>query len=304
MRIRTCLTTALLALAGVGHPVAAQMRIARNVLSTYLVDSVPRTSFVMRTRPFIEAQRGFRSAGDEQAWNLKVGTTTDLFHVGPDIAVALDVGFELTANPHNVTRFNPRAIFLEPGLVVAYRLRGFELQGSVFHRCRHDVDNLDPPNDVARPRDSTRFRREIVLAGERAGVLSPVMHVTGRASVRLWASAEVYTVGLEARSLTVGTPYNASSTRGAASLGGTGSLDLSPRMAVYARGFGSVVSYDGDGGVHAGWRVEPGIHVRGSHGAVDLFVATEHAFDDYSVRGPQPVTMWSVGMRIGDARFF
>ena len=298
------LVIAVLTFGALAQPLPAQMRIARNVLSPYLVDSLPGTAFVLRTRSFIEGQRGFRSAGDEQAWNLKVATITDLFHIGTDFAVALDVGFELTANPHNSTHFNPRALFLEPALTVAYRLHGFELQGSVFHRCRHDVDNLDPPNDVAQPRDTTRYRREIVLGGGRVGVLSPSMRVGHAATARWWASAESYTVGLEERSLTVGTPYNSTKARGAVNLGGSATLEVATRTALYARGFTSLVSYKEGGGVRTGWRLEPGVRMRGSHGTVDLFAAAEHAFDDYSVRGPQSATMWSFGMRIGDHRFF
>ena len=125
-----------------------------------------------------------------------------------------------------------------------------------------------------------------------------------RASARWWASAESYTVGLEERSVTVGTPYNSTKARGAVNLGGSATLEVATRTAVYARGFSSLVSYKEGGGVRSGWRFEPGVRVRGSHGSVDLFAATEHAFDDYSVRGPQSATMWSFGMRIGDHRFF
>lgn len=277
--------------------------------ATDTLTTAASTALVLHTTSFAEMSRGYGSLGEEGAWNVKLAGRMHIARLSRRTRLALDLGAELTANPYNGTGFNPRAIFAAPGLTVMHRSDFAEWAVTVFHRCRHDVDNLDARDDRETATDTTRLKRVIVLSGLRLGVATRAFRVSGT-DVRGWtarasSSVESYPVRYETRGSRTRTPPDWRDAQGALRLGGIVERAGAGMVAPYARGFATLVRFrDAGRGVQSGARIEPGLRVNGERGSAEVFTAVERTFDDLSVVGPQPSTVVSIGLRIGDRGFF
>lgn len=58
-------------------------------------------------------------------------------------SITFQTGIEFIADPNNDIRFNPTAIFWEEGLLFTQKLSNSFFQVGYYHRCKHDIDNLD-----------------------------------------------------------------------------------------------------------------------------------------------------------------
>lgn len=316
-RVVVCAVAAVVLVLSIAAPAAAQMHVTRNVgdgrydatVADSLAANARPAALVMRTSAYADLSRGYGSIGDEGAWNVKLAARIDIARLTRRTRLALDLGAELTANPYNTTRFNPRAIFAEPGLTIMHRSDFAEWAVTVFHRCRHDVDNLDARDDRDTATDTTRLKRVIVLSGLRLGLATRAFRVSGTDvrgwSARAWSGVESYPVRYETRGSPARTRPDWRDAQGALTLGGIVERTSAGSIAPYARALTTLVRFRGAGsGVRSGARIEPGMRVRGERGSAELFTAVERTFDDLSVVGPQPSTVLSIGLRFGDRGFF
>jgi hypothetical protein len=77
------------------------------------------------------------------AWYQKLGAFAEFFRISDKQSLALLSNIEFIADPHNDINFNPRAIFWEEAFLYSLRTgKGFWQLG-YYHRCKHDIDNLD-----------------------------------------------------------------------------------------------------------------------------------------------------------------
>ncbi len=81
----------------------------------------------------------------DRAWNIFFGQSIDLYRWSSFGSVSFQAHQEITANERNDISFNPRSISWEEELIVRglASIYGTYTSLSVFHRCKHDVDNSD-----------------------------------------------------------------------------------------------------------------------------------------------------------------
>lgn len=77
------------------------------------------------------------------AWYQEIGVYFEIFRRGNRSSLAVTSQIEFIADPDNDIRFSPRSIFWEEGLLYTSYRGGFFLQAGYFHRCKHDIDNLE-----------------------------------------------------------------------------------------------------------------------------------------------------------------
>lgn len=86
---------------------------------------------------------GYLSGDREHAWIQRIGALVELVRIGDRSSLAFASEIEFIANPDNDIRFNPRAVFWQEGLLFTYKAGQSFWQLGYYHRCKHDVDNLD-----------------------------------------------------------------------------------------------------------------------------------------------------------------
>jgi len=77
-----------------------------------------------------------------QAWYQDLTGFIELLQKG-NTSIIFQTGIEFIADPDNDIRFNPTAIFWEEGLLFTQKLSNSFFQAGYYHRCKHDIDNLD-----------------------------------------------------------------------------------------------------------------------------------------------------------------
>jgi hypothetical protein len=80
---------------------------------------------------------------DSHAWYQKLGGFAEIFRISDRKSLAVLSNIEFIADPHNDINFNPRAIFWEEALLYSFRTGKDFWQIGYYHRCKHDIDNLD-----------------------------------------------------------------------------------------------------------------------------------------------------------------
>ncbi len=97
------------------------------------------------TRLFAEFGRYSNGSGPHHRWNAKTGGWFEIARWDSSWSIAMIGTMEMVADAFSDIGFNPRAIFWEEGLLATARLgQGTALQFGYVHRCKHDIDNLEP----------------------------------------------------------------------------------------------------------------------------------------------------------------
>ncbi|GIV55281.1 MAG: hypothetical protein KatS3mg040_0049 [Candidatus Kapaibacterium sp.] len=86
---------------------------------------------------------GYLSGDREHAWIQRLGALIELVRMGERSSLAFASEIEFIANPDNDIRFNPRAVFWQEGFLFTHQIGTSYWQLGYYHRCKHDVDNLD-----------------------------------------------------------------------------------------------------------------------------------------------------------------
>ena len=265
----------------------AQMNVDRNLNAGAFPDSVRSGTFFAATHAFTELQRGSGSVGEEQRWDVKAGLTIDLARWRPHGGLRFSMNAELLANPYSVTHFNPRGVYFEPVFGVAERLGGLDWELSAFHRCRHDVDNIDPPNSA--DINGTRYKRDLILSGWLLGVSTQPTSLGHRMTSVLSGRVEAYPVRSEERRPVDLTGPLWNHAVASATIGGRLGRRLTNTIEPYVRGWTTMVVFraprQADASSNRSYfteRAELGARFAGVGGNIDGFVAYERTFDDLS----------------------
>jgi hypothetical protein len=97
------------------------------------------------TRLFAEFSRYSNGSGAHHRWNAKTGGYFEIARWDSSWSIAMVGTMEMVADPFSDIGFNPRAIFWEEGLLASRRLgERSALEFGYVHRCKHDIDNLEP----------------------------------------------------------------------------------------------------------------------------------------------------------------
>lgn len=267
-------------------------------------DTSAATGFLPRVRFYGEAQRGFGSNDDEWAWDVKIGGVLELYRWSRRTSVVAFAGHELTANPFNSIGFNPRGAQWEESVSLVRRTAPLDWHVGVFHRCRHEIDNSQPPDESAPDPTYVATARLLSLTGVQLGLALREMSLGTATTARILIRLERYATTTDNR-----TPRNEIAPYWKRALGATGyaarlTRELGPTYEVYAQTWTSVMYFSrgpGRGGMDAEfmWRAELGTRVEGAGGGLELFAAYEQAFDDVTRPTPQRSGVLGVGVRFG-----
>lgn len=101
-------------------------------------------SFLNSTRLYAEFAR-HKNNDKNHLWNAKSGGYIEILRIDSTWSITADGVMEVVMDGYNDIAFNPRAIFWEEGLHFNTRLsEKTALQFGYTHRCKHDIDNLEP----------------------------------------------------------------------------------------------------------------------------------------------------------------
>lgn len=136
-------------------------------------------------------------ADNAHGWTSPLGAFVELFRSGSTTSVYAVGTFDHVADLNNNITFNPRAVWWEEGVVYSTKLDSLRLGGAplptylhigYFHRCKHDVDNLD--NGEGR----------VMIYGSLTGKYIAELHgATPHEHTVFAARADIYTVRTDYR---------------------------------------------------------------------------------------------------------
>lgn len=157
--MRTHLLNALLSLPLVIGIAAAQNIPDRHVTFDPLADTAaqaPGFTAFPGTGLYAEFSRYSDGSGGHHRWNARTGGYIEFARWDSVWSIAAMGMMEMVADPFSDIGFNPRAIFWEEGLVATHAFnRETALQFGYVHRCKHDIDNLEPLLLAGRREQST-----------------------------------------------------------------------------------------------------------------------------------------------------
>lgn len=286
---------------------SAQMFVTRNAELRTFDDSTPTGTFSGQTHAFTEWQHGYGSVAGEQAWDVKAGLTVDLVRSRSIGVLRLSMNAELLANPYNNTRFNPRGAYFEPVLSLDRNVGGLVWQVSLFHRCRHDIDNLDPA-DSREGINGMRYKRVIILSGPQIGVGSSVISLGHDATASVSGHVELYPVRVEERRPDDAQGLYWDRAVGATSIGARLAKHISKSVEPYVRGWEAMVLFHSAANMQSrrsnfNGRLEVGTRFAGISGNADAFVAFEHTFDDLTPPHGNAGHVFFAGIRLAARGF-
>ena len=287
------------------HTVSAQIKPSRSVFNEPL-DKTIETGAAADAWFAAEAYRGWGSLQGEQDWQFRLHGYIEPYRFGSDstsnVTTTLQFHHELTANPFNDLGFNPRTARWEEQLLVHVRIAPLTLQGGWFHRCKHEIDNTEPPDDIKDPTYQPT-RRVLILSGPTVIAVSPIL-ATPIGTIRLQAGGEWYMVNEDYRdpdSLQTGS-WNG--LQGA--LWGRGQIDwtLSSSLQAGASYYLSVPFFtDRFGAERANLppheaRAEVFLNVFSKRAMISVVASADHTWDEVVFLTPQPTTVVQVGLRV------
>ncbi len=142
------LTSLLITFILCDKPAAAQRPIERGTILNPLANAAAEQPDD-RSRWFTQVGGwgafGSYGLGDDpdHAWYQQLGAYMEIFRKGNKASLAFTSQIEFIADLNNDINFNPRAIFWEEGLLYTHRFGSSYLQVGYYHRCKHDIDNLE-----------------------------------------------------------------------------------------------------------------------------------------------------------------
>jgi hypothetical protein len=103
-----------------------------------------KTVWINTLRGWAEFGGYFYGDDRSHAWYQKLGTFIEIFRNRGGGSLSLLGNIEFIADPHNDINFNPRAIFWEEAFLYTYRsVNNNYWQLGYYHRCKHDIDNIE-----------------------------------------------------------------------------------------------------------------------------------------------------------------
>jgi len=250
-------------------------------------------------------QRGWGSYEEEQAWQFRLHGIVEPYRFGSDsnasVTTSLQFHHELTSSTLNDLGFNPRTARWEEQLNVHIATSPLTIQAGVFHRCKHDIDNSEPPNDdtsvVYEP-----IKRTLILTGFAASASThPLTTFIG--TMRISGGGEYYFTSEDYRTPESSTTGTWRDIKGALWFRGEDRVVVSQNVHVigsYYISFPFFASRNGaadDVLVPHEARAELVAAFLGSQGAIEAVFSADHTFDEVAFIVPQPTTVFQVGVR-------
>lgn len=256
----------------------------------------------------VEANRSWGSAYQEQAWQFRLHGVIETYRFtdsADDVqwTTSLELHNELTANPFNDITFNPRTMRWEEFALVHMSAPTFSARGGWLHRCKHDIDNLDGPNETSIDAVSP-VQRTVILSGPTIGfMLAPYKTSLGTFTVS--AAAEWFLIAEDYRRPIANAVGSWSRMQGAVWMRAAYRVPVSAALAFHSNLWMSIPWFSSRMGapessfVTADARAEVCASIIGGSALMDVVLSAEHTFDELSYLNARPSTYLQLGLRLG-----
>ena len=282
-----------------------QMFAARSVIAVPLDDTSKVSGFLPAFYYSGELQRGWHSAGDDRAWDARLVGTIEMWRSKSQrTSFVIISGDEMVANDRKDGGFNPRGISWELDGAAVHRFRATALELAVVHYCRHEIDNVDPPGPAYYVPGYVPTERTISINGVRLQVMAPEVSWRGTTHVRAAFGGEMFAHAWDGRTPKTSMENSWSQARGAGRLVLRLDQNFIGSSTLFARGFGLGMLFHGDesapvaSAMQSVHRFEAGVHLPGTAGALEVYGAVEHTFDDLNTPIARPSHVAGFGIRL------
>jgi len=281
---------------------SASIKVTRNIMPATHADSIYIGEFFENNSFSAELGRGGNSFGGEMDWSFKLIGLSEIYRISEKSSVFFLLGHELNSNPYNDIAFNPRKATWEENIVLNYDLNDIIFQLSIFHRCKHDIDNTDSPRDDIPNNTYNPTKRVLILNGLGFGL--PEMHLKAGEywTFNLSALAEYYVLARDYRqpSFETDTWQNA---KGAFRLNALALHNIGEKWQLrfnlywatmlintHENSFYNTLNND--------YRFEMAMSRKGRKNAIDFFFSYEKLFDEVGYINPHQTDFWHIGLRL------
>lgn len=122
-----------------------------------------------------EFQRSWGSFAGEQAWQFRTHLQVEPYRFSDSTdpvqwTTTIEAHQEMTANPYNDIRFNPRTMRWEEFFWMHMIAETYSVRAGFVHRCKHDLDNLGGPDEDNPVSPLQAEQRTIILTGPAIGI--------------------------------------------------------------------------------------------------------------------------------------
>lgn len=242
-----------------------------------------------------EIQAGRGSFKGEQAWQLRLHGLVELWRINQDRTLVLAFHHELTANPFNDISFNPRTARWEEQIYMQWVSSPVTWTIGIYHRCKHDVDNIDPPQEGEQS-TYTPTRRAIILSGFQITLARHLIQ-TDNWRVHGHVGADYNIVSLDYRSPRSSYPASWENIIAVLRTGIRAEWQLTPGLYLAPSAWmGYAVFTDEGSDLPIEFRTELALRLKGRSTA-DLAFSYERQFDEVVFLVPQSTRVFSIGLR-------
>lgn len=284
--------------------VEGQIMIARSVDLNPFVEKTGTEQRVLGATYFsAEAGRGFFSTEGEQAWNIKFQAFIEFYRWGNRAVLGLSLSHELHANPYNSIRFNPRGALWNESITYYRQLKKLSLQLGLNHRCRHDIDNIDPARSGIPRAGYEPLGRVLVMTSLNISALSEEQQLSEQLSLRLFGRTDIYFYQEDSRRPSNNQELSWNNIPANAIGGFLLEYRHAERWKTYTRHHLNYILFNEEPG-QLNYRSEAGLSLIGDKALGSFFIAWERYFDDVSRPYPQPSTVLYLGLRANSNTFF
>ncbi|CAN5627855.1 hypothetical protein BH23BAC1_BH23BAC1_30940 [soil metagenome] len=128
--------------------IKAQRQVERLLILNPLFDTTKtfngrNTSWAHSFNGWIGFNKYTIAKDNDHEWFQQIGTMTEIVRFRNNSSITFTGHMEMVADPHNNINLNPRAIFWEEGLFYIKKVKDHYLKFGYYHRCKHDIDNLE-----------------------------------------------------------------------------------------------------------------------------------------------------------------
>ncbi len=250
----------------------------------------------------LEAFRGWNSYQNEQAWQIRLHGLFELWRFSPSSRLMFTAHQELCASPYSQINFNPRTARWEEQLLYQTNAGDVGYTLGLFHRCKHDIDNNEPPDDDTSNTRYQPIKRTAILSGATARIAFHTA-VTPTLSVSSELGAEYYLVAEDYRSPFGNDKGSWKGLSGAVFAQVVGILPLTESIRIRTLEWISVPWFSNRFGMNSSAlpfdaRAELAVAFEGAF-RCELIGAVDYQFDELVYLQPHETTVFQFGIRLG-----
>ncbi len=248
----------------------------------------------------LEFYRGWGSYQDDQAWQLRTHEVFNLWQFTPYLRFLFAAHQELTASPYAQAGFNPRTARWEEQFLLQGAHEGFGWTAGFFHRCKHDVDNNEPPDDDTSNQSYQPIKRAVILTGITARIASASIESSG-SSVQTEVGLDYYLVSEDYRSPGGRDTGSWKGMQGALVAQVSGRLMLDDNIHLRTLEYLSIPFFTSryDAGTSFVFDARAELSVCFQYAArFEVVAAVDHQFDELVFLTPHETTVYQVGIRL------